>query len=99
MISLIGKSSLLGPLKRFMKVKKCVRLLVRSINCNLGGYFKANLKFPKEYPMKPPKMKFISKIWHPNVHDNGEVSYYRLYKCSNSQIIYLGLHFYSSRSR
>ena len=24
--------------------------------------------------MKPPKMKFISKIWHPNVHDNGEVS-------------------------
>jgi len=38
-----------------------------------GGYFKANLKFPKEYPMKPPKMKFISKIWHPNVHDNGEV--------------------------
>merc|ERR1711953_600888 len=34
-----------------------------------GGYFKANLKFPKEYPMKPPKMKFISKIWHPNGHD------------------------------
>ena len=41
---------------------------------NLGGYFKARLSFPKEYPMKPPKMKFTSKIWHPNVHDNGEVS-------------------------
>jgi ubiquitin-conjugating enzyme E2 G1 len=21
----------------------------------------------------PPKMKFISEIWHPNVHENGDV--------------------------
>ncbi|KAJ3364337.1 Ubiquitin-conjugating enzyme E2 15 [Kappamyces sp. JEL0680] len=21
----------------------------------------------------PPKMKFISEVWHPNVHDNGDV--------------------------
>ena len=88
MISLIGKSSLLGPLKRFMKVKTRKFVGYDVMSCNLGGYFKANLKFPKEYPMKPPKMKFISKIWHPNVHDNGEVSYYWLYKCSNSQIIF-----------
>jgi len=38
-----------------------------------GGYFKARLVFPRDYPMKPPKMKFISKIWHPNVHSNGDV--------------------------
>jgi ubiquitin-conjugating enzyme E2 G1 len=24
-----------------------------------GGFFKARLDFPKEYPIKPPKMKFI----------------------------------------
>ncbi|XP_031557334.1 ubiquitin-conjugating enzyme E2 G1-like [Actinia tenebrosa] len=38
-----------------------------------GGLFKAHLVFPKEYPQRPPKMKFVSEIWHPNVHQNGEV--------------------------
>ena len=35
--------------------------------------FKLSLTCPKEYPMKPPKVKFISKIWHPNVGGNGDI--------------------------
>lgn len=31
-----------------------------------GGVFKAHLTFPREYPQKPPKMQFISEMWHPN---------------------------------
>ena len=31
-----------------------------------GGFFKCNLIFPKEYPNKPPKLKFVTEIWHPN---------------------------------
>jgi len=31
-----------------------------------GGFFKAHLYFPREYPLRPPKMKFITEIWHPN---------------------------------
>lgn len=38
-----------------------------------GGYFKAQLEFPVEYPMKPPKMKFLSELFHPNVYPNGEL--------------------------
>ncbi|KAK6180463.1 hypothetical protein SNE40_012612 [Patella caerulea] len=38
-----------------------------------GGYFKAHMKFPKDYPYCPPSVRFISKMWHPNVYDNGEV--------------------------
>lgn len=38
-----------------------------------GGFFKAHLLFPKEYPLMPPKMTFVSEIWHPNVYANGEV--------------------------
>ncbi|XP_077995383.1 ubiquitin-conjugating enzyme E2 G1-like [Glandiceps talaboti] len=38
-----------------------------------GGFFKANLIFPKEYPQRPPKMKFVTEIWHPNVERNGDV--------------------------
>uniref|UniRef100_A0A1I8EJD7 E2 ubiquitin-conjugating enzyme n=1 Tax=Wuchereria bancrofti TaxID=6293 RepID=A0A1I8EJD7_WUCBA len=38
-----------------------------------GGFFKALLEFPKEYPLLPPKMKFISEIWHPNIDKEGNV--------------------------
>ncbi|KAI9342187.1 ubiquitin-conjugating enzyme/RWD-like protein [Zopfochytrium polystomum] len=38
-----------------------------------GGFFKALLTFPPDYPLMPPKMKFISEMWHPNVYPNGEV--------------------------
>ncbi|XP_019738128.1 ubiquitin-conjugating enzyme E2 G1-like isoform X1 [Hippocampus comes] len=38
-----------------------------------GGFFKATLTFPRDYPLRPPKMKFITEIWHPNVAKNGDV--------------------------
>lgn len=32
-----------------------------------GGVFAAELKFPKDYPLSPPTMKFVGGgIWHPN---------------------------------
>jgi hypothetical protein len=31
-----------------------------------GGLFKARLTFPLEYPLLPPKMRFITPMWHPN---------------------------------
>lgn len=31
-----------------------------------GGIFPAELKFPRDYPLNPPKMKFLGEIWHPN---------------------------------
>ena len=31
-----------------------------------GGIFPAELKFPKDYPLSPPKMKFEGELWHPN---------------------------------
>ncbi|KAJ1976687.1 Ubiquitin-conjugating enzyme E2 15 [Dimargaris verticillata] len=38
-----------------------------------GGYFRARLSFPPEYPVMPPKMRFVSEMWHPNVYPDGEV--------------------------
>ena len=38
-----------------------------------GGYFKADLKFPNNYPYSPPAMRFLSKVWHPNVYENGDL--------------------------
>ena len=38
-----------------------------------GGYFKALLEFPYDYPNSPPKMKFLSQMFHPNIYPDGRV--------------------------
>jgi len=38
-----------------------------------GGIFQAKMTFPDEYPNAPPKMKFVSDFWHPNVYPDGTV--------------------------
>nr|CAH8825974.1 unnamed protein product [Trichobilharzia regenti] len=38
-----------------------------------GGYFKARLSFPDDYPYSPPTMHFLSRMYHPNIYENGEV--------------------------
>lgn len=31
-----------------------------------GGFFKAKLEFPKDFPNNPPTMTFASEMFHPN---------------------------------
>uniref|UniRef100_A0A5F9DC74 Cell division cycle 34, ubiqiutin conjugating enzyme n=1 Tax=Oryctolagus cuniculus TaxID=9986 RepID=A0A5F9DC74_RABIT len=38
-----------------------------------GGYFKARLKFPLNYPYSPPAFRFLTKMWHPNIYESGEL--------------------------
>ena len=35
--------------------------------CYAGGIFDVDIIIPDGYPFKPPKMKFDTKIWHPNI--------------------------------
>lgn len=32
-----------------------------------GGIFKLDISIPSSYPFTPPKVKFLTKIWHPNI--------------------------------
>lgn len=38
-----------------------------------GGYFKAEMKFPIDYPYSPPRLRFLTPILHPNVYTDGEL--------------------------
>ncbi|KAH9574962.1 hypothetical protein CY35_01G087700 [Sphagnum magellanicum] len=39
-----------------------------------GGIFTVDIQLPSAYPFEPPKMQFITKVWHPNVSSqNGAI--------------------------
>jgi ubiquitin-conjugating enzyme E2 D/E len=44
-----------------------------------GGLYLLDVQFSDEYPFKPPKIKFLTRIFHPNIREDGAIYLNNLY--------------------
>lgn len=38
-----------------------------------GGLFELKLEFTQDYPTKPPNIRFLTKMYHPNIYNDGRI--------------------------
>lgn len=50
-----------------------IRAIIVVNMSTLGGIFKLELFLPDDYPMTPPKIRFLTKIFHPNIDKLGRI--------------------------
>lgn len=46
---------------------------VRNLTRSIGGVFNLELFLPDDYPMTPPKIRFLTRIYHPNIDRLGRI--------------------------
>lgn len=38
-----------------------------------NGLFKIEVDIPDKYPFEPPRLRFVTKVYHPNIDDSGRI--------------------------
>ncbi|XP_073273636.1 ubiquitin-conjugating enzyme E2 2-like [Primulina huaijiensis] len=69
------KSSLevLLTLNLVLSIFQFFNIIYIYIYCLLIGTFKLSLQFTEDYPNKPPTVRFVSRMFHPNIYADGSI--------------------------
>lgn len=62
-----------APLLSLLALPVCTAPRNRPLTRHLGGVFKLELFLTDDYPMVPPKIRFLTQIYHPNVDKLGRI--------------------------
>lgn len=65
-----------GPAQSPYEGKTFYKSMLRmefAVDIRLGGIFRLELFLPDDYPMTPPKIRFLTKIYHPNIDRLGRI--------------------------
>ena len=64
----------MGPVSYMHDISRSLLTCTQDETPYAGGIFFLGVTFPGNYPFRPPKIRFTTRVYHPNINANGDIS-------------------------